>query len=538
MLRLLIRESLWLFLSLMLASILGFVVLDHTGSHDWWGTLKPGTDFGIQRDALLMQGAPRLYARSVRDATVLTLDDLERLRNDTQRDAARARLIARGTVVVPSILARLERLEGEHREQALRVLASSAAQLTGGDQPPQDTERAMLWWNNFRVLHEIDLRDAYARRHVQRLIESESVSARENLLRLGTLALPAVFEAFDQPLDGDRAKRLCVLVRALTAIGPVLTEESSAEAIRSAVAGWRAWWFVHHLEYVRLGESARIAARWTETRYGQWLSLVLTNRLGPSKITGQSVARELRRRLPESTSAAGLGGLIATALVVSFGGGPALRRRPLRAKLIDLVAALVPGMIAFSLGFLSVCALCTGGASPFPLAREVLQSWPTLCVSVLLVTALAVLWLRRRDAQLVLHAVRAEADSWAAESRDPHLVQIVRHGARVGVASLFAPAALNALVILALTLIVEPMTGVSGMGSLTIRALARNDGPWLLIAALSVVPVAFATRWARTALVWALGGQRALKRAAEAMVTAEVTAREVPSAVAQDESTS
>jgi hypothetical protein len=65
-------------------------------------------------------------------------------------------------------------------------------------------------------------------------------------------------------------------------------------------------------------------------------------------------------------------------------------------------------------------------------------------------------------------------------------------------------------VILTLTLLVEPIAGVRGMGDLTLRSLLALDGVWLQIAVLSVVPLAIGTRWARTALVWALGGKRAV----------------------------
>src|SRR4029077_8176498 len=124
---------------------------------------------------------------------------------------------------------------------------------------------------------------------------------------------------------------------------------------------------------------------------------------------------------------------------------------------------------------------------------------------VTLLTILASLWLRRRSSRVLLHAVRREAENWALESRHPRIGQMLRHGFRVGIASLFAPLGLSAIALLGMTLLIEPLAGVEGMGDLTLRSLRHWDAPWLLVAFVSVVPLAMGGRWARRVLVWALG---------------------------------
>jgi ABC-type dipeptide/oligopeptide/nickel transport system permease component len=519
MIRWLLFEALRMIVTLLVVSIVTFAALDSTGQHDWYGTLAPGRTFGLSAEESLARQSARFIASAQDDATTRTQRDVALLASPASARAARDRLLSRGTVVIPTALTNIDRLPPAVQRETYEILSLISPTLTGGDAAPRAPEQARPWWDNFRVLHEIDLRDAYARRHVQRLVDHESPNAREQLARLGTLALPALFEALDAELDTGSARRLCNLASDLTHTEHRISATASAEQTRAVVEGWRSWWFVHRLDYVRMGETQRSIARVSGARYGLWLARAFDGRTGPAKHTGRSVLAELRERLPRSTVIAGLGGLVAVALVVAFGGGEALRRRPFGTKIVDLVAALFPGLIAFALGFVALCSVCAGRGSTVDFLRAVLSEWPSLLAGVALLTAPTVLFLRRDKARLVLHAVRSEADSWASESKSPKPAQLVRHGARVGVASLLAPAALNALVILALTLLVEPVAGVRGMGELTLRAIAHYDGVWLQFALLSVIPVAVGTRWARTALLWALGGKRAVLNAEDAKRT-------------------
>lgn len=511
MIRSALRELLRTLAALFAVSVIVFVVLDSTGEHDWWGTLEPGRTLGMPREEALVRQVPRLYVAQVRDATVLTIEDVNQLVEPARRQGARDRLVSRGAVIVPTILSRIANLSPSQKIEAFRVLAPLGPQMTGGEVPPEDTTAAAEWWNRFRVLHEIELRDAYARRHVQRLLDHESSNAESALRRMGTLALPALFEAIDEPLDRGAALRLSRMASTLTHRQHLVSEQMSAQEVQQIIEAWRAWWFAHRLEYLRLGETARTFGHVTESRYGLWLWYLGRGRLGPSKVTHVAVLRELRVRLPISTALAGLSGLLATALMVAFGGGKALRQRPVQTKLLDLTAALIPGLAAFFLLFFILCSLCTMGV---PASSWMRASFGTtasasirLVLAIVTMTLCACAWLTQGKVRVVLHAVRAEAESWARESKIPHPIQLVRHGARVGIASLLAPLALNSLLMLGLTLVIEPIFSVQGMGALTIRSVLQLDAPWLLIAALSTVPILQGRRVTRAVLLWSLGGR-------------------------------
>jgi hypothetical protein len=135
----------------------------------------------------------------------------------------------------------------------------------------------------------------------------------------------------------------------------------------------------------------------------------------------------------------------------------------------------------------------------------VLEGWIHLASAIIVLAPLAILWLRRRNARVLLHAVRHEAESWALESRNPHIGQVLRHGFRVGMASLFAPMGLSAFPLMLMAIVVEPVVGVRGMAALTLSSMRTWDAPWLLIAIVSVVPLWLVRRWAHSVLLWALG---------------------------------
>jgi hypothetical protein len=129
-------------------------------------------------------------------------------------------------------------------------------------------------------------------------------------------------------------------------------------------------------------------------------------------------------------------------------------------------------------------------------------------MGTVLLAAFTVRFLRRKSAKFVLDAVRSAVERWTTESRTHEPARLLSHEVRVGIASLLAPAALNAPIIVALLLLVEPLARVHGMGALTVGSLGQNDGVWLMLATLSVVPVAIGTRWARAALRWSLRAHR------------------------------
>ncbi len=505
MIRVLLRESIATIVFAFAFSVVAFVALDATGVYDWWGTLGPGVRAGLPRDRALARDLPRLWNGRVADARVRTQDDLDALRYPSTRAAARARITHRGTAALPTLLARLPRLAPGSRDIVLEILATLAPSLTGGELPPATPEAALAYWERFNALRALEFRQTYARRLVNRLVDRDSRNAAEQLTRLGTFALPSIFATLEEAIDVDAARRLTSLVADITTLPLRIPESSSVEVIRQTVENWRAWWFAERLEYEQLTGTDHALAHVFETRYARWLGRMMTGRLATSRVTGRPVLRELRERLPASVFVAGLGGLLAIAFVVAFGGGASLRRRPWNVKALDLIGALVPGLVAFVFAFVAVAQLAAAPGPARPLIIAVLQHGVRLVPAVAAMATLAALTLRRRRARVTLHAVRIEAELWARESRHPKWRQVLRHGMRVGLSSLLAPMGLAAGIMVAISTLVEPLTGIHGMGDLTIQSILVWDPGWIMLSGLTVVPIVMGQRWARRVLVWSLG---------------------------------
>ncbi len=493
---------------LVAATVASFAALDALGDHDWFGAGRYAQVLGLDPRRASTGDLPLLWNPSVDDARARTLRDLSQLSSERTRPEAERRLARRGSAALPEVMARLPRLSPEARLAALRVLSGWSRALTGSEVAPVperagDDQRALAWWDRFYSARVLDFRTGYAHRQAERLAAHDSRNAAERVARLGTYGLPALVQALGLAPDRAGTARVANMLSDLTDIPLRLSPDPApADAARVAEA-WKAFWFARHLEYETLSPWQRTLGHVTETRYGHWLRRALWGRLGVSRVTGRPVALELRERMPLSALASGLGGLFAVAGVIAFGGGPAMRRRALRVKLLDLLGALVPGLAAFAGAWTILLRLC---APPGGAARLFAGfGWLTALLATAACGAVATLWLRRRAMRLVLHAVRVEAERWAEESLAPTSIQVLRHGARIGVASLLAPLALAAPVVLLVSLVIEVALGVRGMGGLTARALPALDAPWLMIAVVTIVPLLLAKRWALGLLGWLLG---------------------------------
>jgi ABC-type dipeptide/oligopeptide/nickel transport system permease component len=510
-LRLFIREALITLASLLMVSAVAFALLDAVGDRDWQGTAIYAHLFGFTRDHAIGADLPLFWNRRVLDADRRTAVDLPQLDQPRLRAAARARLDRRGSAALPTILSRLDQLTPTARREALSLIASWSESLTGSERAPdplagEPEANARAWWARFQASRGLDFRLSYATRQAQRVGARDRTNAYGRLIQLGTFALPGIQNVLAATSGREQEARLTGLLAALTRL-PVRADPGAAPGeVQRVTAAWQAFWFAERLEFETLTEERRATARFFETRYGRWVERAMRGRWGFSRLTRRPVAIELRWRLPVSTLSSGLGGLVGTAIAIAFGGGPMLRRRRLRPKLLDLVAALVPGLGAFVTGWLLLLRAC----SPTPTLRGDLAlvlghgQWARAIVCAAAIAAGVSWFLQRPKAASATQLVRLEAESWVAERLRPGVREVLRHGARIGVASLLAPLGFAGPIVLLASLVVELPLGLDGMGALTARALFAVDAPWLMAAVLTTVPLLLGRRWARGLLVQVL----------------------------------
>ncbi|MBI5513770.1 MAG: hypothetical protein HY909_08375 [Deltaproteobacteria bacterium] len=503
MIRVLLREALVTLLWLVAASAGVFAALDRTGHHDWYSTAAFADAAGVPRERATARDLPLFWNAQVSDVAERTARDLRALGDPARAEAARRRLLQRGLAGMPYFFTTLPELTPEGRSEALRLVERWAPTLSPEPFPAEEPARS-AWWANFQAVWGLDFREGYATRQAQRLARHASPNAAEQLRRLGTFALPALQRALAVERDPVVLQRLTDSMAQVTASPRRAPEGATPAQVRAVAEAWRAFWFVHRLDYEELSGPAKLLAPVAETRYGRWCSRALGGRFGVSRATGMLATAELRERLPASALAAGLGGLAAVAALVAFGGGAALRRRPLKMRLADLAGATVPGMVAFGAAWLALVRLCAPPEPTAVLALELLGQGSRWLPAAAGIAALAALSLRRERHRLVLHAVRVEAESWALEGLSPGLRRVLRHTARLGVASLLAPLGLAGPSVLLASVVVEPLVGLRGMGSHTLQALSPLDAPWLLLATVATVPVLVGRRWALLLLLWLL----------------------------------
>lgn len=526
MLRLFIREALITLASLLVVSAVAFALLDRVGDGDWQGTAAYAHLFGFTRGHAVGADLPLFWNPFVLDAERRTARDLPLLGAPSTRGAARARLQRRGSAALPAILARLDALTPAARRHALSLIAGWSQSLTGVERAPDPLDgateaSARVWWERFQASRALDFRLSYATRHAQRVGARDRTNAYGRLVELGTFALPGIQNVLAASADRDESVRLTGLLATLTGL-PVRADPGAHRGeVQRVASAWQAFWYAERLEFETLTEERRATARFFESRYGRWVERAVRGRMGYSRASGRPVSLELRWRLPVSTLSSGLGGLVGTAIAIAFGGGPALRRRRLRPKLLDLAGALTPGLVALTAGWLLMLRICAPtGSLRGDLALVFGDGqWAQVLACSAVIAAASGVYLQRPRAASATQLVRLEAEGWVADRLRPGVREVIRHGARIGVASLLAPLGFAGPVVLIASLVVELPLGLDGMGELTARALPLRDAPWLMVATLSMVPLLLGRRWARGLLVKVLGLPAApLARAPDAAV--------------------
>lgn len=512
MIKVLFREAVFTAVALFVVSVVAFATLDRALRPDWYGLAGFAGTVPLDRARLLGRELPLLWNPDSLDAAQRTERVLEILGDPRRATAGEAELVARGSAALPALLARLPSLDASRQWRVFRVLAALGPTLGTGNPPPipvgpADLAEARQYWERFDAAHGLDLRPSFAGRLAIRVAEHESRNAAERLEQLGTYGLPAVFRALDATRSTPAQVRLVRVLSRVTKIPLRLEPGAGSDEVRHTVEAWRAWWFVQRGEFTTLAPWERTTARFRDTRYGRWLARALGGRLGLNRVTHRANSLELRERLPVSALTSGLGGLLGTGLAIAFGGPAALRARARREKFIDLLGAVIPGLVALILGWLLISKFVSSEGAP---GSAVLRLSETVgVVRLLAASALSAVipaaWLLRARASPLLDAARLEAEAWTLRGQSPSPRRALRHAARIAAASLLCPLALAAPTVLLASLLVELGLGVRGMGALTLRALVAGDGAWLLVGILTIVPVLLGRRWALLALVWVLG---------------------------------
>ncbi len=417
---------------------------------------------GLEGEALARRflGLPLVLNFDPEDRPKLVASTVERLHGEEGEPRARdVELLLRiGAAGLENLVEALEREPQAQRVRLSRELAPLAFRMEVEDVRDLDVpQKADRFWH--RVLDDRgpDLRGAMVRRLLRRHLADRREALYARQLRMAdTAALVPIFEALDAASPESRAELETLAIAAVRRAGAKVSDGASL----------RVFWSVHRAEFVEYDALERVVARVTETRFGRWAGLAVTQRFGLSWRDGRPVLDDLLARAPISLRRTLLALAIALALGLPLGALAAARRRAPLDVVTLLGAALAQALPAFALVVAArallpasldgglLLAVSVGVVSGAPLARATRAAFLDVAKQPFVTTARA-LGVR----PFALH---------------------VRHIGRVAIVPLVAQIAVLVPMVFSAGLVGEAMLGLSGLGRATIDAVLARDLPWLM----------------------------------------------------------
>jgi ABC-type dipeptide/oligopeptide/nickel transport system permease component len=423
---------------------------------------------GIEGEALAQRflGLPLVVNLDPEDRPKIVASAVERLRSEEGEPRARdvERLLRIGAAGLENLVDALEREPLAQRVRLSRELAPLAFRMEVEDARELDVpQKADRFWR--RVLDDRgpDLRGAMVRRILRRHLADRREALYARQLRMAdTAALVPLFEALDAASPESRAELETLAIAAVRRTGVTVGD----------AAALRTFWSIHRAEFIEYDALERVVARLTETRFGHWAGLAVTQRFGVSWRDGRPVLDDLVARGPISLRRTLLATLVALAIGLPLGALAAARRRTPSDVATLLGAVLALSLPAFAIAMVAraalpsavdgglVLAVVVGVAGAAPLARATRASFLDVAKQPFITTARAL-------------GVRPFA-------------LYARHLGRVALVPLVAQIAVLVPTVFSAGLVGEAMLGLSGLGRATIDAVFARDLPWLMALTLLV----------------------------------------------------
>jgi peptide/nickel transport system permease protein len=436
----------------------------------------------------------------VEDARTASAAALSRLSSDSDAEAQLAIGDIRdmGGAWLPHLLPALATLEEPTKHRLLQALEPVASRIAQGIGLASAADK-VAFWTRYQATYGSDYQQVRVARLVQRLVRRVDSLATEELRRLDTYALPQLFEALSEDIDGEAQDRLAALIGTLLGKDMRLSPRQSAAQRLDELSRWDHWWQVRRERYRTLSTVERGFSTLTQTRYFCWLTHLATLDFGMSERDGISIRSKLASRLPVTLALSGLALLLAYGLAVPLGIVAAVRRGSAFDRLSlagSLVLYAIPAfwtaillLYLFSDSGLLPMAPTYGTSTP---GSEALGSaarlkdfahhlfLPVLCLAVVPMAALA----RYQRAGMLQVIDRDFMRTARAKGLSPTQA-ILRHGLRNSLIPVVTLLGVEIPYLVSGSVVVERIFGIAGMGLETFEAVRAFDRPWL-IAVVSV----------------------------------------------------
>jgi ABC-type dipeptide/oligopeptide/nickel transport system permease component len=418
---------------------------------------------------------PRFFNPQPHDVRAIVAECTQHISdNDDLAKLSVYRLIKIGGATLPYVLPELEKLPPASRGRVAVSLAPIAERM-GVNQATKlrDPQEAILFWTRFWEDRELDFTQPAVHRTVGRLVQRPTEERELDLVQVDTFALPELVLAMRTTTDRDALIRIMAIAHHARGSGPEIGPSSTSGEVEKAINAWEDWWYAHETDYVALGGAQKVAATFSETRYGKWLMRVALGDLGRSS-DGVPVASMIRERSEVTLVLAVLALLVAYAAGVPLGVFSAWRRGR-QADRVALAAVVVLHAVPTFVAAAALAVFASGFAGKL-----------TLGVIALAASSFATISRQQRSSMLdvlgqdYVRTARAKgALAWRV---------LVVHALRNALVPTIALAGTQLPLLIGGAFVVEVVFGLQGLGWECIRAIQTHDAQ-VLVGTLFVVAV-------------------------------------------------
>lgn len=425
---------------------------------------------------------PRFFNPQPNDVRVLATQYSQHIAdNDELAMLSTYELNKLGGAALPWILPDLEKLPPTSRGRVAVALVPIAERMGLAEMRRlHDPQEAVLFWTRFWEDRELDFTQPSVHRTVTRLVQHPTDERELDLVQVDTYALPELIHAMRTTTDRVTLGRLMSIAAHARGSGASITPSSTNEAVERAIVDWEDWWYTHETDYVALGGAQKVAATFSETRYGKWLTRVASGDLGRST-DGRPVASMIRERSEITLTLALLALFVAYALAVPLGIFSAWRR----GKNIDRLTLAIVVLLHAVPTFVAAAALAVFASG---IAGKL-----TLGVIALACGSFATI--SRQQRASMLDALGQDYVRTARAKGVSSFRMLIVHALRNALVPTVALAGTQLPLLIGGAFVVEVVFGLEGLGLESIRAIQTHDaqvlvGTLFVVAAITTIGLA------------------------------------------------
>lgn len=216
---------------------------------------------------------PFFFNQAPRNVHDLSRAALQRLTQGPNEEAEQT-LVRLGGAALPHLLPDFDSLAPSTRGRVALALKPLARRMgVANEEDFASEDGAVGFWARFWQDRAFDFRPSVVKRLVGRLAQRSNALRYDDLVHLDTYAVGELLRALGSMRtneDVQRAERLTRVLSHVTGRGPIVDRQMSPAQAAQAVREWRRFAAEEGADFTTLDGPMRLAAMFTQTRYGSW----------------------------------------------------------------------------------------------------------------------------------------------------------------------------------------------------------------------------------------------------------------------------